>query len=762
MSNCMKFLKFSKKIKLVCTSLFVLLILLVLPSKIVNACGPIYSFQGYSFINPRIIDLKAALAPFYLSVDELADEYLEQITITQQENLKEWRSRYCNQAELPDIDYLVYTSSIRELDQLRSAIVSPSLTLGMRLSTNTFAKYIYRNKCLETVDYLIFAKECEPYVGDLDPWKNEKRDIESMEFLIRKGLEDFEKVESHYIRLRYAFQIIRLIHYAKQFDRVIEMYDFLMPKIDNDPSIIEYWIESHRAGALMSLGRNVEASYIFSKVFSNCPSRREQAYLSFKLNSEQEWNDCLKLCQSDKERAALYAMRANSPYSNSIEEMYYIYDIDPLNHDLELLLVRELKKLEKDLLGLDFNDNRSSNKQLFDIPRENAGKIVKGLQGFVEKVLAENEIKNLGLWQMAKGYLELLTGNYYASSLSFDGASKKIKNDTLKEQLEIFETALKICSFKEVNDAIEKEAASLKKEELFLKYPDFNDFLGDKFARLYQEKGFPGKSFIMHHSLTELKPNPKLDIIEDLIAVARKPVKNRFERMMVSINNDSSTIENDLLDLKATYFLSEFQVEAAMQTYLEMDEARWDDYGVYNPFVERIRDCLRCPLPDTVAVVNKGELMRQLIDLEYKAKAEPRKASEYYYLLGIAYYNMTYFGYSWKTMDYFRSGSSLPRWNKNDKDDVVPNADFPFGNHENFNCSKALYYFDQARILAIDKNLAAKATFMAAKCEQNAHFAYGKERTYEYFNLLKKNYADTEFYEEAIAECKYFEAFLKK
>ncbi len=739
-----------------------LIVSIAIPVKIVNACGPIYEFRGYSFIQPDIVDLSSTFAPFFLPMDDVEAYYVGQQTVTQQGNLQEWQERFCNKPKIPDIDYLVYSASIRELEQLKTAVLSPSIKLSSSLSANTFAKYLHRHKCSETIDYLIFAKDCEPYVGELDPWKDERRDVESMEFLIQDGLEMFEKVESHYIKLRYAFQIIRLIHYAKQHRRVLETYDYLMPKIDNDPSIIEYWIDSHKAGAMMALNRKVEASYLFSKIFGECPSRRTQAYLSFNLDTEEEWRACLRLCQTDRERANLHAMRASERNSKIIEELYHIYQFDPENENLKLLLVKELKKLEKDLLGLQFNDNKFYNRNNFGIPRAIAGKNVLGLNEFVQMVIDDGRETDLGLWKIAEGYLEMLAGNFYDSARTFKDARRFVDDDPLEEQLEIFEMALQISSYNMVNDSIEREASRLQRDELFQMHRDFRDFMGDRFAKLYEEKGFPGKSFIMHHPLSDLKPNPQLGIIEDLINIARKPRQNRFEKAMISVPNDTTTIENDLLDMKATYFLSNFMVEAAMETMLEMDQKEWDNYGLFYPFVERINDCVHCPFPDSVQVLNKGQLMNQLIGLEYKARAEPRQAAQYYYQLGLAYYNMSYFGNSWKAMDYFRSGSSLSPWRAAKDNGIIPHPDFPNGNRENFDCSKALYYFEKARIGAQDAELAAKATYMAAKCERNAHYAYGVERTYDYFEMLRNNFGRSQFVQDVIAECKYFSAYISK
>ena len=423
------------------------------PHRTLIGCGPIPELATYSFLNSEIINPNKGLAPFFLSVDEISDYYIGQETITRRDNLKEWQERYCDRANIPDLEYIIYSASIRELDNLKTAVLSKSVPLSMTLNTNTFARHLKRYGCSETVDYLLFTRYCEPHVTPLDTWRDETRDKESMEELIAQGVAAFEETESHYIRLRYAYQIIRLAHYAKDYERTLELYDYLMPKIDFDPSIVEYWIKGHQAGAMMALGQNIEASYIFSRIFDKCPSKREQAFRSFNITTEEEWRECLKLCLSDHERANLHAIRANYSHSNVVEEMEHIYEMEPENENLSLLLFKELKKLETDLLGLPFNDERKNNKSSFDIPRDNAGEIVLALKEFVQRVLKEGQIKEIELWKIAEGYLELLAGNYYYAARTFRAIRPQIQNDTLKQQLAAFEMALEISALNSVNDS---------------------------------------------------------------------------------------------------------------------------------------------------------------------------------------------------------------------------------------------------------------------------------------------------------------------
>ena len=133
---------------------------------------------------------------------------------------------------------------------------------------------------------------------------------------------------------RYAYQLIRLAHYANDYQGVLDLFEFLEPKIDDQESIINYWILGHKAGALNALGQNVKAAYLYSVIFQNTPSKRETAYRSFNIKTDEEWKACLLLCENNMERATLYAIRANADQSKAAEEMEQIYELDPENLSL--------------------------------------------------------------------------------------------------------------------------------------------------------------------------------------------------------------------------------------------------------------------------------------------------------------------------------------------------------------------------------------------------------------------------------------------
>ena len=177
-----------------------------------------------------------------------------------------------------------------------------------------------------------------------------------------------------------------------------------------------------------------------------------------------------------------------------------------------------------------------------------------------------------------------------------------------------------------------------------------------------------------------------------------------------------------------------------------------------------LKDCEDCDARSlTVKLYTKCSFAKRMLELEKEVKTTTQNRAENYFLLANAYYNLTYFGNSWMIIDFYRS------YYDNYYD---PNY---------LDCSKAEEYYLKAMTVSNKKEFKAKCLFMAAKCEQNRfyidkeifksrdyYYSYDyesnakikKENYRMYFKNLKDEYSKTEFYKQALKECKYFNYFV--
>jgi hypothetical protein len=749
-----------------------LLLLCHWPTRTAVACGPIMDdFEGYSFLMSALLKPTSANAPFLTDFSAFYKDYVGAKQAQQNDNVSEWVDIFCQSVSDEDVANVIYSLSEVDLEIMRTAVQSKNMSLSPELRHNSFARHLKKHKCLETIDYLIFAKKCEPHVTvPDDSWTAPRRNVEAMNELIESIRPNFNKIQSNYIRLRYAYQLIRLAHYTGNSRKVLALCDELMPQVRPVESILNYWIMGHQAGALYSLGEKVEAAYLFSLVFLHCEGKKESAFRSFRIETDEMWEQCYQMCKNDEERANLYALRAHADESKAVEEMIRIYDLNPKDQNLELLFVNEIKKLEKDLLGLSFNDKKRINKTIHKRPRKNVGEYVISLQAFATKCATERRVLRPELWQVGGVYLTFLAGDYYEASHSFEKIAPKIKDPVIKKQMEIWQLALDIAMYEGIDEDVEKEVADIIRDnEYYRKVKDFPDYLNDKLAFEYARQGNPGKAFRMQHTYPDLKANPRLDIVEDLLIVCRKEKPTMLERALIA-NKSGKIATNTLLDMRGTILLGQGKPEAALEAFKELPRETWNRYLVY-PFRDELTDCVNCLPLDSASYYNKIILLEKIVELEYQAKSDYRNSAKYFYQIGLAYYNMSYFGTAWQAQDYFRSGAN---WEYS-RDGVFQKAYFPFGNIEFHDCSKALFYFEKVIELAQDPELAARACFMAARCEQKRYFT-AEECDYNpysneipvlpadylrHYQLLMSQYSKTDFYEMAIKECKYFAAYAR-
>ena len=741
---------------------------LVVPRRSADACGYIPEITGYDFIDIGIASAPPEFARYFLRANDLFADF-NASQETEKTNLEEWQERICPDASLEKYRELIYRSSVGTLETLRSAAKGKDVPLPMALSENEAAQVLAGAGCDDTVDYLIFAKTVEPHVtAPADAWEAPPRDLPTMQNLIDEGITKMRRARSHYIKMRYAYQVIRLAHYMKDYRQAINLYETLLLKFDPQESIINNWILGHYAGALMGLGQNVEASYIFSKIFIESPGRRESAFRSFKIETDEEWRELLLRAESDEDRANLYVLRANERNARALEEMEAIYRLKPNHRFLPMLLVKELEKLEDQLLGTEFNENLPRG-----YPERWAQQYAIDLQKFARRVRGEQRVPQPELWQLAEGYLELLAGDYIGAENSFRETAPRLENDTLRRQLETWNLVLNVVKLDTADRQAEMLLYDARDRDQFARYESFADMTRDKLVYLYRRDGMIGKAFLASNHLEDLRYNPREELVSDLFRLVGRENLTRIEELL--IGRSQRELDFFLSDLQAVRYMQEGQFEAALRTMKRIPRAEWDRFGVFDPFVSTLRDCINCPHSrDTMDLYNRGELLEQLLNLESRARAQPERAARDYFSYGVALWNMTYFGHSWDAMDYFRSGSSWDYLGTH-SDGVVPHQEAPYGNLEYFNVQRALYYFERSRLMANSQEVAGAASIWAAKCEQvlfymSPYYEYAganqiplmPEEYTRHYKLLKESYPETDAYDRMIRECKYFEAYVRR
>ncbi len=747
--------------------LFLMISLLVsYPQKTSSLCGggDDFGIAYYSFFSP-ILNNTDVYKPLFFTFERLYDYEWTSKESKQQDNLQSWGVYFKNQVKEEAIQEIVYSISLEDMQKITDWVRDRNTILSESLQKNEMVQYLANSNDMDAADYLCFAKKCEPHtVSGIYYWDEPVRDKDAIEKLIIEGKNTYSSSRNPFLKLRYAYQVIRLTHYIAEPRRVITEFTTLInpliaqKKIDD---LIFYWSLGHYAGALRMLGNEADAAYYFSIVFDKCPSKRIASYYSFKITSDESFSRALAMCRTNREKTSLYLLRAINPSSNSVEEMNIMYSLDQNSDQIELLLVREINKLESSILNTDLSNNLLFFEDYKSFSESEQVDYLRDLKNFTELVIKEGKVKNILFWQLADTYLDFLNGSPDLATKRLDEILIQTKDTLQIRQIQYMQSAIEISTLKVADEKVENE---LYTKILAQNNEYLTDFYTRNLERLYTLQGEKGKSFLCYKSIWNLAEQPEMEIIDDLLAFSRKSNKTLFEKKLLG-HFSQKELESSLLEMKATSFMGEDKLSEAIAILEKLPENEIPSLS-NDPFGIAINDCYEsCIAGDET----KLSLAKKLLELKEIAKGTNKEAMQANFLLGNAYYNMTWFGNAWESLRYYRSTSDLwyYSYSKNEKT-TTGNK-----NIANFDCSKAESYYLQAVRLADknrDKETAAKATFMAAKCEQNRYYisdgydnwsspvVFHSFRTN--FEILKSKYKKTKFYKQAMDECKYFNTFV--
>jgi hypothetical protein len=746
-------------------------------------------FPGYSFILPDIVETRSAYAPFFMKWDDYFTTTYDTVDWQKKENVEEWGKRFCDLPEPMDVEEVVYEVTARDLQYLRDLTVrkSGSTELGYPFKNNTFAQCIVYNGCTETVDYLLFARKCEDYATrDAYKWRLEPDRQPEMQLLITEGRQRLEQTESHFLRMRYWYQIVRMAHYAGQWGQVVGLYNEYEPKVTRKQhSIISFWIMGHVAGALQKMGRYGDAAHRFALVFRHSSGKRKSAFRSFRIRNDDDWATALHLCQSDEDRATLFLLRAARYRSTAVADMQEVYTLDPANRQLPLVMVSMVQEIEKRFLRTPMTDKLYGQDKAA-LRQADAARHLLDLQAFVRKVVQDGKGHNPLLWRSLDGYLEVLAGDYYAAEQTFRKVERTLEreayDDRVRDQIEVWRTVALIRQLDTGGVFNYALAFSVPKMDAYEKHPAFEPFLRDYISHYYSESRHPGKALLAaYQDVRVLLYNPDPMVLEDLLRAGRNGDADFLE---MAAPFDTSAGRQDLyhklLEAKGIAQLNAGQPEAALLTLRQIDEVHRPLMQKFYPFRDTLFEKTKSdpvyssPLGDMNGYT-RLEFVEKLFSLELEAKsaesAGEQAAAGYYYMLGLGYYNTSYFGYEWELRDYARQGHN---WSRLAQGPVFPHPKAPLGNRENLDLSKALAYFQKAYELSPTQSLiAARSVLMLARCEQKIWFA-SPECKYlagskiiprppvsvsRYYDRFLRDYGNTGFGQRVIKECKWLGAY---
>lgn len=679
-------------------------------------------------------------------------------------NITEWDSYFAHGVKKNDLEQIVYKYRLGEIDTLIFNIKKPEFPLTASLKNNSILHFNDKRTALDFLFYIGFAKRCEKYATYVpDPWTdygtdkkatNPRDDKATMTTLEEGGVKQITNVNSDFVKQRYIFQLIRLYFMSGDYDKCTEFYTQQQNVLESNANSMKYRSMGYAAAAYHKQKKYGNADYLYSLIYAQYDSMKVSAYFSFHPQEESDWNQTLSLAKTPQEKITLWQMLGI--YKDAFRAMKEIYAIDPKSEMLDLMLVRTVSKVEEQQFTED--DGWAYNPRFKDTAINNE------VVSFITKTADKGGTHLPYEWDLAAGYV-----GWLAHDKTYDKyltkAEKETTGDSLvQQQVRLIRLLAKVQVGKADDEKFENEVAdelfwlrnqkhtnylrtqsaySLVMAMLANKYKDAGDEV--KFACL---SGLPDDSVVIHNDA----------LLNKVIAYIDKPKKTSFDEYAIAV---LGLTKGDLMDVQAVKLLYQYKFKEALAKLQENPDGAYRGPLYGDPFVIHINDCHDCDANDSKKTkYTRYGFIQRMIELQADADKNPANAANDYFLLANGYYNMTYFGNNRVLYQTARTDMSNVGWSYISEDKPVIDTTVPYNN-----CTMALQYYVKAMQASKDPEFEAKCCFMAAKCEQNTFFCNipkdykGDFKSGEYFRELKRNYANTQYFEEVIQECGYFKLF---
>ncbi len=698
-----------------------------------------------SFFDPESIQRPEEIPFFYTEARRLYGESANDITYQIPTTvIAEWSEHFKKKLSDDQLKELVFKMPLPELDQLIFSLQ------GKPAKLSAFSQDLRKaldKSAIPALFYLGFAKRVEPLATAArleNAWDAPKETPTPapIDALLNAAKKQLTAVKDPFLREKYHHQIMSLLFYGNRQPEAEAYYKENFGQFQSK-RLAKYRFLSLAAGAMAKQKKTADANYLYSRVYDESPELKASAYASFRPIQDEDWQATLKLARNPREVAVLWQMVGIR--SGGAEAFSRIYAIDPKSELLPLLLVREVNRSEtvrewEGTCGEAMKYARPADKTFID----------ESKLAVIRKITDEGKTSNPDLWRLALANLmimqgDLATGEKYLKQVS---TNKALADQLRKTKLYLKAEQLRLA--KSVTPA-EEEAIASELEWLQSRRPEPRS----EAMRLWM-------SGVLRGVLKTREPSSVRDEMRGLL-LCDEPA-NTFYRDVKKIDSllafmtatpkskmDQylrSTSQYDVNELKRMKGIVLIFNDRIAEGAAVLKGVNFEKLSPVNadPFKTRITDCFECDhVTNGEMRVPLQSIAQRLGELSGKASKSPEAAFE----LATGLYNITYYG---NASDFY----------------VTNRQNYPYGTvraPEDRSPDLAEKYYDLARKLSKSREFQAKACYMGAKAEQKKAFDRNEKLSDSgnspvHFELLKKEYADTKYYQEIIGECGYFKNWL--
>ncbi|MBF4493720.1 hypothetical protein IR010_14315 [Flavobacterium sp. MR2016-29] len=648
-----------------------------------------------------------------------------------------------------------------------------SLKWGKKISLKdakikSFIEFLYLAQKIETVSIGDDYWSYDPVVAKTF---NDLKMIQSIENVYNTTADSF-------LKNRYWFLTMKAYFYSNNKQKAIQFFNETENSVPKNT--LYYRALSYVAGINYQQKKYATSNYLYAQVFDKCPEMRIVTAYSFHPKNEADWTKSLAMAKNNQEKAALWAIHGY--YKDEVQAIEKIYELDAKSEHLNYLLTRLVNRQEQDLnnsFKQSAGENQPvKNQTIVENRTENLAKINKKAFDVVSKIATAGNTEKPYLWNIALGYLQTLKGDFAVADANYDKAEKTMPQTELaKYQLRLLRFVNNLSKIDKLTDKNEKTILAdlnwlyqeLPKnyKGLEFRYQNAAQWSKNYLAILYSAKANP----VMAELFNESRDNYWNDgnsfydnekNLLDMKAFLAKPNKTEIEKIAAGIYSLKLKDINNFQAVQSTF---KNKIPEAIAFIQQTDSVQYYTF-LGNPFNGNIKDCHDC---EHAAYQKKKYSQLEFLTTIKSMQDKLAQKEDVYtnsFLLGNAFYNITHFG----------NGRTFYEIN------IVGYGSSPYSFRDSMkkmitNCDVPKMYYQKAFEAATSKEQKAKCVYLISKCERNEYYNNKYNNVTNWwsvdddkinflawngFKTLKKDYSDTKYYQDVIAECGYFNTYINQ
>ncbi len=790
-----------------CIILFISILLLA-QVKVTNGCGWSLLPEEYRvfLLNHSALG-KSGLTPLFYSPEFFYDEFYnwyyqpektdKYYDLTEQTNALEWKQHTKYKGPVEDVVSVIYRVDANSL------ITHPDSVLKQ----HPFLKHLFSHYKKE-YQYLVYARKCELIYEEKDPWGLQPNNFKYLEELVAEGNEQLDRKLNEFLKLRYAYQLLKISYYNPGFGKSVE-------------ELYGQYIKNSAQKTWLKASANF---YVHETIATNPEERQYLLTLSFdesidkkfrcvQLFDRKHYLQTLKHARNNHERANIHVMHELQNPARSLNMLKKIAELDPENDYLPFLIAREINKIEDWLLtpeltgyGPSISEYQYGDaaQQVFNIKALSNKKYVGDLYAFIIKSIKETspgreaELQVLAsnicilLHQKEKGLQHLLAAQNSNNPLPlnyqirFNKIALQMDGKTFLTP-ELQQEILEFHNFnKQHPNLLLRQKATIAQLYLLIgcRLIEAGDVSNGVLFCSKTSRPFGEISYWKNKSYLELLlEKAKPQHFDAIVTLIDKPHKSPFEVFLLNRNDPQNYREyyeyeiydtiavnkNTILDYKSMYYVQHDQLDSALQCVSKIDASYWDQYPytLFKCFPFISGNSTTYTSNNDFYPYNKRQYLQRMLDVKCLIENKVGDLSKHYFVLANGYFNMSNHGNYWiMNMPYKLS-------------DEVENYYYDFSNTskqflENYyGCKKAEEYFLKAFETTKDTAFAALCISKANLCNQNRQQLTWRltntfnEKEYDWKNELKiipsrykqlflSRYKNKDFYDDFVSNCYHY------